>query len=50
MPKQRSLNVIQAIQQKPTKDPPEFLERIYQAYQKHSDADPQAPENVQVVT
>ena len=41
--------MIQAIQQKPNKDPYEFLERIYQAYQKHINADPQAPENIQMV-
>ena len=38
--------MIKAMQQKPNEDSSEFLERIYQAYQKHSDADPQAPENV----
>ena len=39
----------QALQQKPDENPSEFLERIYQAYWKHSGADPQAPENVQMV-
>ena len=42
--------MIQAIQQKPNEDPSDFLERIYQACQKHNDADPQAQENVQMET
>ena len=46
VPKQKSLNMIQALQQKPNEDPSEFLERIHQAYRKHTDADPQAPKNV----
>lgn len=41
--------MIQALQQKSNEDPSEVLERIYQAYRKHTDADPDAPENVQVV-
>ena len=47
--KQKNLNVIQATQQKPNRGPIEFLERIYQAYGNHSDADPQTPENVWMV-
>ena len=38
--------MILAIQQRLDGDPSEILERIYQAYRKHTDADPQAPENV----
>ena len=49
VPKQRSLNVIQTLQQKADEDPSEFLERIYQAYRKYTDADPEAPENVRMV-
>ena len=49
VPEQRSLNLIQTLQQKPGKDPSEFLERIYQAYRKYADADPEAPENVRMV-
>ena len=45
-PKEKSLDMIQALQQKPNEDPSEFLEMIYQAYRKHTDADPQGPENV----
>ena len=44
-----SLNMTQALQQKPDEDISELLERIYRAYRKHSDADWQAPENVQMV-
>lgn len=33
-----------AVQQKSNEDPSEFSERIYQAYQEHTDADPPAPE------
>ena len=47
--KQKSLNMIQALQRKPDEDISELLERIYRAYRKHSDADWQAPENVQMV-
>ena len=35
VPKQESLNMVQAVQQKPTEDPSEFLERIYQVYRKY---------------
>ena len=41
--------MVQAVQQKPTEDPLEFLERIYQAYRKYADLDPQAPENIRMV-
>ena len=47
--KQKSLNMTQALRQKQDEDPSEFLERIYQAYRKLTDADLQAPENVQMV-
>ena len=48
--KQKSLNMMQAVQRKPNKDPSWFLEKISQAYWKHTDADdPQASENVQMV-
>ena len=49
VPKQKSLNMILAVQQKPDEDPYEFLEKIYQAYRKHTDCDPEAPENMQMV-
>ena len=47
-PKQKSLNKIQEIQQKPNEDPSEFLERIYQTYRHYTDADPEAPENTRL--
>ena len=50
--KQKQLNMIQDLQKNPTKtneDPSAFLERIHQTYRKHTDADPQAPENVWMV-
>ena len=37
VPKQKSLNMVQAVQQKSTEDPSEFLERIHQAYRKYTD-------------
>ena len=40
MLKQKSLNMIQALQKKPDEDPSEFLKRISQAYRKHTNADP----------
>ena len=43
------MGMIQALQQKPNDDPFEFLERIYQAYRKHTDANLQAPETVQMM-
>lgn len=49
VPKQKSLSMVQVVQQKPTEDSSEFLERIYQAYRKYTDLDPQAPENVRMV-
>ena len=49
VPKPESLNMTQAVQQKPNEDPSKFLERIYQAYKKPTDVDPEAPENVQMV-
>ena len=48
-PKQKSLNEIQEIQQKPNEDASEFLERIYQAYRCYTGADPKAPENTRMV-
>ena len=50
VPKQKSLNMIQAVQQKPNDDPSGFLERIYRAYWKYTDADPQVPVHVQMET
>ena len=41
--------MMQVIQEKPNEDPSEFLQRIYQVYHKCSDADPQVPENIQMV-
>ena len=49
VPKQKGLNMIQALQQKPDEDTSEFLERICQAYRRHTDADLQASENVWMV-
>ena len=46
VPKQKSLNMILTGKQSQYEDPSEFLERIYKAYRKHTDADLQAPENV----
>lgn len=40
VPKQMSLNMIQALEAKPDKDSFELFERIYRAYGKHMDADP----------
>ena len=44
VPKGKSLNMIQVLQQKTNEDLSEFLERIYQTYRKHTEADSQAPE------
>lgn len=41
--------MIQALQPKPDEDTSTFLEKIYQAYRKHTNADVQVPENVQMV-
>ena len=49
VPRQKSLNKIQEIEQKPTEEPPEFLERIYQVYRCYTDTDPKAPENVNMI-
>ena len=37
------------MKQKPTEDPSQFLERIYQVYRCYTDTDPEAPENVRMV-
>ena len=47
--KRNTLNVVQGFQQKPDEDTSQFLERIYQAYRKYTDADPHEPENVWIV-
>ena len=39
LPRQKSLNKIQEIKQKPTEYPSEFIERIYQAYRHNTDSD-----------
>ena len=49
VPKRKSLNMIKAVEQKPNEYPSEFLERIYHAYRKHTDADLQVPQTVRVV-
>ena len=49
VPKQEGLNMILAVQQRSDGDSSEFLERIDQAYKKHTDADPQAPEDLWMV-
>lgn len=46
MPKQKSLNEIQELKQKPHQDPSEFLERLYQAYSHYTRAQPEAHEHV----
>ena len=47
--RQKRLNKIQEIKQKPNEDATEFLERIYQAYRRYTDADPEAPENIRMI-
>lgn len=49
VPKPKSLNMIQTLQQKQNKVPSEFLERIYQAYRKHINSDLEVPQNVWIV-
>ena len=49
VPRKKSLNKIQEIKQKPTEDPSEFLERIYQVYRSYTNTDPEAPENVRMI-
>ena len=49
VPEQKSLSMVQVVQQKSTEDPSEFLERIYRAYRKYTDLDSQAPENIRIV-
>jgi len=49
VPRQKSLNKIQEIEQKPTEEPPEFLERIYQVYRSYTNTDPEAPENIRMI-
>ena len=39
IPRQKNLNKIQEIKQKPTEYPSEFIERIYQAYRHNTDSD-----------
>ena len=43
------MNKIQEIQQKPNEDPFELLEKIYQAYRHHTDADSAVPEDTRMV-
>ena len=47
--RQKSLNKIQKIKQKPTEDPSEFLERLHQAYTCYTDRDPETRENVRMI-
>ena len=49
VPKQKNLNKIQGLQQKPDEDPSEFLERVYQAYGHYTSSDPEAPGNLRMV-
>ena len=49
VPRKKSLNKIQEIKQKPTEDPSEFLERIYQVYRSYTNTDPEVPENVRMI-
>ncbi|CAK6445561.1 unnamed protein product [Pipistrellus nathusii] len=37
---------VRAVQQKLDEDPEDFLQRLYQAYRKYTNIDPEAPENV----
>lgn len=47
--RQKSLNKIQRIKQKPTEEPSEFLERLHQAYTRYTDRDPETRENVRMI-
>ena len=47
--RQKSLDKIQKIKQKPTEDPSEFLERIYQTYRHYMNTDTEAPENIKII-
>ena len=49
VPTQKSLNMICTLQQNTNEDLTEFLERLYQAYGKHTNADLRAPEDVWIV-
>lgn len=49
VPKQRSLNKVLQVRQKPDEDPFEYRERIFKAYRQYVDIDPEAPENVHMV-
>lgn len=49
VPKQRSLNKILQVRQKPDEDPFDYLERMFKAYRQYADIDPEAPENLQMV-
>ena len=44
--KQKSQNMVQAVQQKASEDPSECLETPYQAYRKYTNLDPQTPEDI----
>lgn len=47
--KKNSLDRVWAIQQKLDEDPADFLERIYQAFRKYTDIDPEEPQNACLV-
>ena len=49
VPQQRSLHSTQTLQQRPDEHPPVFLDRTCLAYRKHTDADPEAPEQVGMI-
>ena len=49
VPRQKSLNKTQEVKQKPTEEPPEFLERVYQVYRSYTNIDPEAPENIRMI-
>ncbi|XP_040475449.1 uncharacterized protein LOC121099896 [Ursus maritimus] len=49
VPKQRSLNKILQVRQKPDEDPSDYLERMCKAYRQYADIDPEAPENLHMV-
>lgn len=49
VPKQRSLNKIRQVRQKPDEDPFDYLERMFKAYRQYAGIDPEAPENIQMV-
>lgn len=48
--KQRSINKVQEVKQKPNEDLSKFLEVVLKAYGPYMDIDPEAPENLKMIT